>query len=130
MPFNTKIIITALGIVGFDAVASFLSRSLQFEYTRLMWVSFLIYVVLGYWGAHRKGLIYGVLLATVAGVADSTIGWSISRMIGPFLEAGSPSLNPLVITIAVIIVIALASFFGLVGAALCKVVGHTRVADA
>jgi len=130
MPFKTKILITVLVIVGFDTVASFLSSVFQFDYTRLMWLSFLIYVVVGYWGAHRQGFVYGMLLGTFAGLVDSTIGWFVSRMIGPFLRTDIPVLSPVVVAMVIIIVTASAFLFGSVGAALCKVSRQTRAADA
>jgi thiamine transporter ThiT len=130
MSFKTKVLITVLVVVGFDTVASFLSRSFHFEYTRLMWVSFLIYLVVGYWGAHRRGFVYGMLLGTIAGLVDSTIGWFVSRMIGPFLQADIPVLGPLVVAMVIIIVTASAFLFGSVGAVLCKVLGQTKTADA
>jgi len=130
MSFKTKIIATVFGIAAFDAVASFLSRMLQFEYTKLMWVSFLIYVVVGYWGAHRRGFVYGMFLATLAGFSDSTIGWFISRMIGPFLQNPVQSFGPVLVLLTVFIVITLAFVFGSFGAVLCKLLGQTRTADA
>lgn len=126
MPFKAKILITILAIVGFDALASILSRISQFEYTRLMWVSFLIYVVVGYWGAYRHGFLYGILLGALAGVTDSTLGWFVSSMIGPFLQPPIPSLGPLLIAIAVIIVTVMAFACSSIGAGLCKLFGHTR----
>lgn len=130
MAFKNKVLVAALVIVGFDAVASFLSRSLQFDYTRLMWFSLLIYIVLGYWGARHAGLIYGVLLATVIGTIDSTIGWFISKMIGPFLQAGNPSSSLPAIALIIIIVIGFSCLCGLVGALLCKGLGQTHRPEA
>ena len=75
MSFNTKILITLLAIVAFDAIASFLSRAFHVDYTNFMWLSLLLYVAVGFWGAHRKGFVYGMLLGTFAGLVDSTLGW-------------------------------------------------------
>ena len=72
MSFKAKILLTVLAIVGFDAVASFVSRMTKLEYTRLIWVSFLIYVLVGYWGAYRRGFVYGMVLGGLAGLTDST----------------------------------------------------------
>ena len=90
-------------------------------------MSFLIYLVVGYWGAHRRGFTYGMLLGTLAGLADSTVGWTVSRMIGPFLQTDIPSISPLVVAL---VVTASAFLFGSIGAVLCKLYGQTRAADA
>jgi hypothetical protein len=130
MSFKTKILVTLFLVVGFDALGSFLSRSFHFEYTRLMWVSFLIYVLVGNWGAHRRGFVYGMLLGTFAGLVDSTIGWFVSRMIGPFLQTDIAVIGPLVVVIVIVVVTATAFLFGSVGAVLCTVFGQTKTADA
>jgi len=85
MRFKTKILITLLAIVAFDAIASFLSRAFHVDYTNFIWLSFLLYIAIGFWGAHRKGFVYGMVLGTFAGLVDSTLGWFVSRMVGPFL---------------------------------------------
>jgi len=130
MRFKTKILVTLVFIVGFDAVASFLSRILRFEYTKLMWLSFLIYVAIGFWGAFRQGFAYGMLLGTVAGLTDSTLGWIVSRVIGPFLQTPVPSFGPGLVAIVIVIVTASAFALGSLGAALCVLLKQTRNADA
>jgi hypothetical protein len=130
MSFKTKVLIAFLVVVGFDAIASFLSRSFQFEYANFVWLSFLIYVALGFWGAFRQGFVYGMLLGAVAGFTDSTAGWFVSRMIGPFIQPKIPPLNAIVIVITIVTVTVLALALGSLGAVLCKLVGQTRTADA
>jgi len=130
MPFKAKILLTVLAIVAFDATASSVSRILQFDYTRFVWLSFLLYVLIGYWGAYHRGFVYGVLLGTFAGLADSTLGWFVSNMIRPFVRTPIPSLRPSAVAIVVVIVTATAFLFGSVGAAICKLFGQTRSADA
>jgi len=74
MSFKSKAIVTFLAIVGFDAIASLLSSTLQFDYANVSWVSFIIYVVVGFWGAHRQDVLHGILLGAFAGLVDSTAG--------------------------------------------------------
>jgi hypothetical protein len=130
MGFTVKIWLGILVVVGFDVIGSISSRSLQFDYTKLMWASFLIYLVAGYWGAYRRGFAYGLLLSCLVGLADATIGWFVSQMIGPFTRTAIPSLNPLVVAVVIVTVTLTASVFGLVGAGLCKLFGHSRSAAA
>jgi len=130
MSFKTKILLTLLAIVAFDAIGSFVSRAFQVDYTNFMWLSFLLYVAVGFWGAHRKGFVYGMLLGTFAGLVDSTLGWFASRMIGPFLRTNIPKPEPLIIAIVIIVVTASAFALGSLGALLCKLLGRTKTADA
>jgi len=130
MSFKTKVLIIFLVVIAFDAIASLLSRLLQFDYTNFVWMSFVIYVAVGFWGAFRQGFVYGMLLGAIAGLTDSTVGWFISRMIGPFIQPKMPPLNPIVIGITIVFVTLLALAIGSVGAVLCKVTGQTRTADA
>jgi hypothetical protein len=130
MSFKTKLLLTLLAIVAFDAIASLLSRVFQVDYANFMWLSFLLYVAVGFWGAHRKGFVYGMLLGTFAGLVDSTLGWSVSRMVGPFLRTDIPKLEPLIIVIVIIVVTASAFALGSLGALFCKLLGRTKTADA
>jgi len=130
MRFKTKILITLLAIVAFDAIASFLSRAFHVDYTNFIWLSFLLYIAIGFWGAHRKGFVYGMVLGTFAGLVDSTLGWFVSRMVGPFLRTDIPKLEPLIIAIVIIVVTASAFALGSLGALLCKLLGRTKTADA
>jgi hypothetical protein len=129
MSFKTKALIIFLLVIAFDAIASLLSRLLEFDYTNFMWISFLIYVAVGFWGAFRQGFVYGMVLGAIAGLTDSTVGWSISRMIGPFIHHKMPPLNPIVIVITIVFVTLTAVALGSVGAVLCKLSGQTRTVN-
>lgn len=130
MTFKGKILIIILVIVGFDALVSVLSKLFQFDYTNLVWASFLIYLAAGYWGAHRRGFLFGMLLSALAGLADSTIGWFISMSIRPFTRTGIPPITPSLILIVLISVTAIGIVFGLVGAGLCTIFGQAKPVDA
>jgi hypothetical protein len=126
MSFKNKLLIAALLVVGFDTVASLFSRSFQFEYTRFMWISFLIYFLVGYWGAYRKGFVYGMLLGTFAGFVEATIGWYVSRKIGPFVQNDLATLSPLIIAIGIIIATTTAFLFGSIGAGVSSAFGRDK----
>lgn len=128
MTFKSKILVTIVVIVGFDAVASLASRILQFDYANLVWVSLVIYLAAGYWGAHRRGFLFGLLLGSLAGLADSTIGWWVSTWIRPFSRTGIPPLGLSLQLIVLITVTALGFVFGLVGAGFCKIFVQSKSA--
>jgi hypothetical protein len=109
-------------IIIFDVAAAFASRTLKFDYTSLVWVSWGLYLVSGYFGCKFYGLWVGALAGTVAGLADSTGGWMLSSVIGPYAPIKQPNLNIVIVALVIIIVSLTATFFGLVGALLCRII--------
>ena len=128
MTFKKKILITIAVVVGFDVIASLASRLLQFDYTNLVLVSLAIYLGAGYWGAHRRGFLFGLLLGALAGLTDATIGWWVSTLIRPYSRMGIPALDLSLQFIILIIVTPLAFGIGFVGAGICKILGQTKSA--
>ena len=126
----SKILITFLVIIGFDALASLISRMFQVPYIKFAVGSRLSYIAAGFFGAFRRGFVYGLLLGVIAGFTGSTAGWFVSQLIGPFMQPPMPPLNVALILITVIFVTVLGGAFGSIGAALCTLLGHTRTADA
>jgi hypothetical protein len=117
-------------IVLFDVVASLASRSLAFDYTKLAPLTWLLYCAAGYLGCKYHGFLGGVVAVLTAGVANSTAGWALSSAVGPYVpQTQSPHS-----LLTVLLVVAVVSITGVVlravGAALRKVVGDKRLADA
>lgn len=71
-----------------------------------------------------------MLLGTWAGLVDSTVGWFVSRWIGPFFQTDVPTVRPLVVAIVVTVVTTSGFLLGSIGAVLCKLLGQTRAPDA
>jgi hypothetical protein len=118
-------------IILFDVVASFASRGLRFDYAFLSWVTLCLYFVSGYFGYKFHGLLGGALAGLVAGLADSTVGWTLSSVVGAYVPSEGYRPTPLFIAAVVIIVTLKATFFGLVGALLGWFIrGRSPVADA
>ncbi len=126
MTFKSKILVSIFMIVSFDAIGSTLSRLFQFDYGDFIWGSFLLYVFVGYWGAYRRGFIYGILLGGVTGLAESTLGWYVSTAIGPFTRRDPPNSTLSEILIAIIFVSAIGIVLGLLGAGICKILGQIK----
>jgi len=124
-------LIVASVIVLVDLVASLLSRTFEFDYTNLVWVSRGLYFAAGYFGCKYFDLLSGVVAALGAGLADSTVGWAVSTLVGPYLPFTQPTYTLLLISIVVIIVSAKSTFFGFMGALLCKMMKRSsRYVDA
>ena len=128
MTFKKKILVTIAVVVGFDVVASAASRLLRFDYINLILVSLAIYLAAGYWGAHKRGFLFGLLLGALAGLTDATIGWWVSTLIHPFSRMGIPPLELSLQLIILIVVTPLAFGLGFVGAGICKILGQTKSA--
>lgn len=126
MAFNRKILITIFAVAGFYVVASMLSRSFRYKYSSLIWISFIIYLAAGYFGGRRRGIKCGMLLGSLAGFIDSTIGWFISRMVGPFTEMSIPTPTLAVMVAVTVTTTAIGFVFGMIGAGLWKAFGQTR----
>lgn len=117
-------------IVVFDLIASLTSRLLTFDYTKLVLISWLLYCAAGYFGCKYYGFLGGVVAGLTAGVADSTAGWSLSSAIGPYVPRVPPP-HSFVTTLFVVAVVSITGVvLGSIGAALRKIVGGKRLADA
>jgi hypothetical protein len=118
-------------IVLFDALASVLSRTLQIDYAKLFWVSFLLYLAAGYFGRKYFDFLTGLGGGFVAGLTDSTVGWLVSSVIGPYTSTPQQQYGIEIILFTVIIVSGLGAVFGLIGALVSKMIGRgPRLADA
>ena len=105
-------------VVLFDVIASFASRVLVFDYTKLFWVSWCIYFIAGFVGGKRLGFIGGVSSGLVAGFADATLGWFLSTLVGPYVSNRPPEFGIVVVAVTIVVVTALGACFGLIGATL------------
>src|SRR6266480_4736306 len=118
-------------IVLFDALASVLSRTLQIDYIKLFWVSFLLYLAAGYLGCKYFDFLTGLGGGFIAGLTDSTLGWIVSSAIGPYTSTVELRYGPVIILFTIAIVSVLGAFFGLIGALVSKIIARgARFADA
>ena len=77
------LLLGALAIVLYDAIAALGSTSLGFPYSRTAYGSYLLYTVIGFF-ATRTGGTKGALAAGLTlGLVDATVGWAVSALIGP-----------------------------------------------
>ena len=130
MSYTIKVLITGLVVVTFDVIASLVSRTFQIEYVYFVLISLILYILIGFWGAFHRSFVYGMLLGAIAGLADSTLGWFASRMIGPYIPPKVPPANLSLIVTTVLMVTILSLACGSVGSLLCMLLRQTRPADA
>jgi hypothetical protein len=115
-------LLSATTVLIFDAVAATASRVFGFPYTSVVLGSYLIYLGAGYFGARAgRGVGAGILTAAAAGLADSTLGWLLSAVIGPGRPPAELAVNPGAVAAVVVLVPMLAGAIGLPGALVAHV---------
>ena len=77
------LLLSALSVVVFDALASFASVSLGFPHSYASIGSALLYIAFAYVAARSSGFWLGLLVGAAMGLTDVTIGWAVSWAIGP-----------------------------------------------
>ena len=77
------VFLTVITVVAYDLAASIASRSLSFPYAYASIGSALIYASAGFVSAQTGGLSSSIVVGVIAGLADSTIGWRVSWLLGP-----------------------------------------------
>jgi hypothetical protein len=127
MSFKRKTLLFAAIILGYSIAVLFLSKVFLYDYSKFGLGSFLIYIVAGYVGAYRRGFWFGVLLATITGFIDSTVGWYITQFIKPhYVGPALPPLSAKIILNVVLSITGCAALMGLIGAIVCKIFRRTK----
>jgi len=113
-----QLVAAALAIVAvlvFDTIAAFISKGSGLGYRWFGILEILLYVAIGFFGARVTGTWRGGLgVVVIAAVAEATLGWYISALIGPGAVPAKASL-PIIVS-AALFAILWNGIFGLVGA--------------
>jgi hypothetical protein len=118
---TVRVVLTFAAIVVlFDAIGAFAARTLDFDYSVLSIGSWFIYAAAGFFAAERSRWVPGILAGATTGLADATLGWWVSWLIGPGRPAGE--WNALMLMAAAISVVITASLVGLLGAVVRQLV--------
>ncbi|MCU1288919.1 MAG: hypothetical protein JWN60_1148 [Acidobacteria bacterium] len=108
-------LLVSITIVIFDVTASFTSKILEFDYTALSWVSLFLYALAGFLGYKKFDFLSGVSAGLIAGLVDSTLGWTLSSVIQPHIPFDQPLYTFPLIAEVVIVVTIKGAFFGFIG---------------
>ncbi len=121
----TRSLAAGLGLVlAFDALGAGAARLFGFRYTLLLFGTYAIYLFVTYRAARRHGVLAAVAFGAILGLADQTLGWAISWLIGP----GRPA-EPLTVVSAAGVValsVLLGTAVGVLGAAAARLIGSLR----
>jgi len=116
------LLIGCFTIALFDTLGAIASKQINFNYTVLAVISFIIYGTFAFWAAKEKNLGTGVLIAAAIGLFDSTAGWEISILLKA--NTGNLKSDPTVIVwiMTAIFVTGLAALCGLIGGGAAKII--------
>ena len=122
-------VLVALVAVGFDVLASLVSRQFQILYTYFGIGSFIIYFAAGFLGCRRLGFIGGAAAGLVAGLSDATLGWLFSFFIRPYCPDCYPQLNAVIVAFTIAMVSTVGTLCGLLGVGVATLTGRSDAAS-
>lgn len=73
----------ALAVIVFDLVASLISRHTGIPYVQFAVGSFLLYLCAGLITGYAIGILASMVVAVALWLADTTLGWALSWIVGP-----------------------------------------------
>jgi ribose/xylose/arabinose/galactoside ABC-type transport system permease subunit len=118
-----KILLIGLVAVGLlDTFGSVASRLLDFNYSFLSPVSFLIYGTTAFLVTRNRDLKVGVLFGAILGFFDSTIGLKISILLDANTGDSAIELTTVLWVVTAILMTGLGALVGLIGGVLARIV--------
>ncbi len=70
-------------VLTIDSLGALIAKKFSFKYAYLTLLSFLTYVLLGYYVGKNHTPEHAAIVCGLVGLLDSTVGWRISWLIGP-----------------------------------------------
>lgn len=118
---NTQIVILTTGLAAvtlIDTAGAVLSRVLQFRYTYLSALSFLVYIGIGFWGTKFLNPNSAITTAIVVGVYDATVGFRMSIRLKANIGITQEEVKKVSGIYSIVVMVILAVFFSTIGYAL------------
>ena len=118
---NTQIVILITGLAAvtlIDTAGAVLSRALQFRYSYLSVLSFLVYIGIGFWGTKFSSPNSAITTAIVVGVYDATVGFWMSIRLKANVGITQEEVKKVSGIYSIVVMVILAVFFSTIGYAL------------
>lgn len=115
-----------LAILFIDTVGSITSNKLNFSYSYLSPISFLIYTSIAFWVTRKINRKAGITIAALLGLIDATIGWKISMALGANIENATIEITLMTWVFTALFATGIAALFGLIGAWLATKIGNNK----
>ncbi|MBA4057977.1 MAG: hypothetical protein C0490_24890 [Marivirga sp.] len=117
-----KILVIGIIAVGLlDTFGSMASRQLDFNYSHLSFVSFIIYGTTSFLATRIKNLMTGVVYGMILGFFDSTIGLKISLLLDANTGGFNDEITTAVWIFIVVFMIGFGALSGLIGGVLTRI---------
>jgi hypothetical protein len=124
-----QLVAAALAVVAvlvFDTIAAFVSKGSGFGYRWFGILEILLYLAIGFFGARATGTWRGGLgVVVIAAIAEATLGWYISALVGPGALPANTALP--IVASAALFAILWNGTFGLLGALVGARIGTSRL---
>jgi hypothetical protein len=108
-------LIGAFCILFIDVVGAIASRKLKFEFGYLSFISFTIYVLLGYFVTIAGNLNLALLAALFVGFIDATVGWKLSKLCKAHTALNKEELSKMTAAMNLKVMLFIAPVFAFIG---------------
>ena len=116
-----------LAVTILDSFGAIASRQLNFNYSLLSVVSFIVYVGFAFFLARQADKKTTIILTGLLGLFDATIGWKLSEMLGANTGENNIEITTTIMITTAIFMTLFASCIGLLGLWLSKKLSKTNV---
>lgn len=114
------LIIGIIAILILDVIGSLASKTFNFNYANLTFLSLLVYGLVGFKATQIQNLKTAALLGGIIGLVDATAGWALSTAIGANVGNIKFTITPITWLITAVFVTCVAAACGLIGGALAN----------
>lgn len=109
------LLIGILAITLLDSLGAIASKHLNFNYSLLSVVSFIIYVGFAFFLARQTDKRTTIILTGLLGLFDATIGWKLSELLGANTGENKVEITTTILITTAVFMTAFASLLGLLG---------------
>ncbi len=109
-----------------DSIGSVLSRKLNFSYTSLYPISYLIFAVIPFFIAKKTNVKTAITYAALLGLFDASIGWWISIVLNANIGHTKYELTVGMWIFAALYMMIVSAFLGLLGALIATIIYKKR----
>jgi hypothetical protein len=116
--FQQLLLVTGVGIVTvtlIDVLGSITSRKLSYPYKHLTVISFIVYTYIGYYISRIAGLESALMVGSVVGIYDGTIGWKLAIILEANMGAQKEEALKMTTMSRILLMIGFSSVFGSLG---------------
>jgi len=115
-----------LAVTLLDSLGAIASKQLNFNYSFLTVISFVVYVGFAFLLARQSDKKTTIILTGLLGLFDATVGWKLSKILGANTRENNIEITTTIIIITAIFMTLFASLLGLLGWWLSKKISKTN----